>query len=126
MHGFAQPSGDRCARCWRPRGLLCLLLAGVLASLARPAVAEPSFTRDIKSLLSNRCLRCHGPDAETRQGGGADGLRLDTFAGATADLGGHAAIVPGDPVASVLLERVAASDPDLVMPPPEAGAAGGC
>ena len=122
MHGFAQPSGDRCARCWRPRGLLCLLLAGVLASLARPAVAEPSFTRDIKSLLSNRCLRCHGPDAETRQGGGADGLRLDTFAGATADLGGHAAIVPGDPVASVLLERVAASDPDLVMPPPEAGA----
>ena len=55
-----------------------------------------SFTRDIKGLLSNRCIRCHGPDAEARHGGGEEGLRLDTFAGAIEDLGGYAAIVPGD------------------------------
>jgi hypothetical protein len=85
------------------------------------AADDPSFTRDIKGLLSNRCIRCHGPDAEDRHGGGEEGLRLDISAGATADLGGHAAIVPGNPAASELLRRVTSTDPDVVMPPPEAG-----
>jgi hypothetical protein len=88
-----------------------------------PVAAEPvpSFSRDIKSILSNRCVRCHGPDAAARQGGAGEGLRLDTFAGATADLGGHAAIVPGDPAASEVLRRITSQDPDTVMPPPESG-----
>ncbi len=96
--------------------------AAALAVCALPVAAEPapSFNRDIKSILSNRCVRCHGPDAAARQGGGA-GLRLDTFAGATADLGGHAALVPGDPAASELMRRITSQDPDTVMPPPEAG-----
>ena len=50
------------------------------AAAAEPAI---SFTRDIKGILSNRCIRCHGPDAEDRHGGGDEGLRLDTFEGAT-------------------------------------------
>ena len=99
-----------------------LLAAAWLAANASPAAdTPPSFTVDVKPLLSNRCLRCHGPDDATRQGGGPGGLRLDTFAGATADLGGHAAVVPGKPEASLLLERVTSTDPDLVMPPPDAG-----
>jgi len=106
-----------------PLGLIvfaALLLA--LTAVGRGAdVAVPSFSRDVKPLLSNRCLRCHGPDAAARQGGGDGGLRLDTAAGARADLGGHAAIVAHDPSASVLLERVTATDPDVVMPPPGAG-----
>jgi hypothetical protein len=85
------------------------------------ADAAPSFTRDIKGILSNRCVRCHGPDPEGRAGGGDEGLRLDTFAGATADLGGHAAIVPGKPDESEIIARITSTDPDLVMPPPEAG-----
>ena len=101
--------------------LLVALGAAATFGAEPPAAAAPSFTRDIKPLLSNRCLRCHGPDPSSRQGGGEGGLRLDTFAGATADLGGHAAIVPGRPEASGLLERIAAIDPDVVMPPPEAG-----
>jgi hypothetical protein len=92
--------------------------AGMAAVAAETA---PSYSREIKGLLSNRCVRCHGPDAEDRHGGGDDGLRLDTFAGATADLGGHAAIVPGKPDESELVARITASDPDVVMPPPEAG-----
>jgi mono/diheme cytochrome c family protein len=64
------------------------LLAAHVSAAAEPA---PSFTRDIKGILSNRCVRCHGPDGEDRHGGGDDGLRLDTFAGATADLGGDRA-----------------------------------
>jgi hypothetical protein len=96
---------------------VALVLSGSLAA-AEPAI---SFTRDIKGILSNRCVRCHGPDAEDRHGGGDDGLRLDTFAGATADLGGHAAIVPGRPSESELIARITSTDPDVVMPPPEAG-----
>ena len=94
-----------------------LVLSGAV-SAAEPAV---SFTRDIKGILSNRCIRCHGPDAEDRHGGGDDGLRLDTFAGATADLGGQAALVPGNPAESELIARITSTDPDVVMPPPEAG-----
>jgi hypothetical protein len=112
------------------RSFLCLrvlciafLAAGQLAE-PRRALADPtspSFAADIKPLLSNRCLRCHGPDESSRQGGGDGGLRLDTFAGATADLGGHAAIVPGDPDSSVLIARITSTDPDTVMPPPDGG-----
>jgi len=114
-----------------PVGLVRLVAAGLVAAglvAAPPTAAEPgtasaapSFNRDIRGLLSNRCLRCHGPDAGSRQGGGEGGLRLDLFSGATADLGGRAAIVPGDPAASELLRRITATDPDTVMPPPEAG-----
>ncbi len=102
-------------------------LAGwALVCLAGPsAAANPqaavSFAADIKPLLSNRCLRCHGPDEAARQGAGEGGLRLDTFAGATVDLGGYAAIVPGNPAASVLLARIASTDPSTVMPPPGGG-----
>jgi hypothetical protein len=104
--------------------LLCVTVATAGLITARPLVAAdpaPSFTRDIKGILSNRCVRCHGPDAESRHGGGDEGLRLDTFAGATADLGGHAAIVPGSPDESEIIARITSDDPDLVMPPPDAG-----
>jgi len=100
--------------------VLPVVLLTAAAGAARGA-DDPSFTRDIKGILSNRCVRCHGPDAEDRHGGGDEGLRLDTFAGATADLGGHAAIVPGRPDASELLARITATDAGIVMPPPEAG-----
>jgi mono/diheme cytochrome c family protein len=86
------------------------------------AAAPPSFTRDIKPLLSNRCAQCHGPDAESRQGGDDEGLRLDTLEGATADLGGRVAIQPGTPDESELVARITSTDPDIVMPPPDSGA----
>ena len=71
------------------------------------------FNRDIRSILSNRCLTCHGPDPAERKGD----LRLDTQAGSRADLGGYAAVSPGDPNASELLARVLTSDEDDRMPP---------
>jgi mono/diheme cytochrome c family protein len=106
-------------RFWRHGlGGLWLILPLAAAAAAEPA---PSFTRDIKGILSNRCVRCHGPDPEGRAGGGAEGLRLDTFAGATEDLGGHFALVPGKPDESEIIRRITSTDPDTVMPPPDAG-----
>jgi hypothetical protein len=69
----------------------------------------------VRPILSNQCIQCHGPDDKKREGG----LRLDTFAGATArDKEGRAAIVPGRPEESELLRRVLHADADEVMPPP--------
>jgi hypothetical protein len=97
----------------------CVWVALELLAAGGAAAAEPEirFDRDIRPLLSENCFACHGPDGENR----AADLRLDTFAGATADLGGHAAIVPGASGRSVILERITSSDPDLRMPPPDTG-----
>ena len=87
--------------------------------LAADAADDIDFNRDIKPLLSSNCFKCHGPDEHERK---AD-LRLDTFDGATADLDGSHAIVPGDLSASELLHRITSSDPDEVMPPPKSSPA---
>jgi len=72
------------------------------------------FNTQIKSLLSNRCIACHGPDEENREAG----LRLDTFDGATRDLDGYSAIVPGDPEESEMIFRISLpADDEEVMPP---------
>jgi len=96
-----------------------------LALLAPPASSEDggghepavSFAREVRPILAERCLACHGPDAATRQAR----LRLDRPEGWLADLGGRAAVVPGDPGASELLTRVRAADEGERMPPPEHG-----
>ncbi|MCH2209293.1 MAG: DUF1549 domain-containing protein, partial [Lentisphaerales bacterium] len=77
------------------------------------ANAEVSFINDVRPILSNKCFACHGFDEETRD---AD-LRLDTFAGAVADLGGYQAVVPGDPDKSELIQRIITHDEDDIMPP---------
>jgi hypothetical protein len=85
------------------------------ATALNAADAGPiDFNQDVRPLLSNNCFYCHGPDDKHRE---AD-LRLDTFEGATAERGGYAAIVPGKPDESALLERVISHDDDVVMPPP--------
>ncbi len=79
------------------------------------------FNRDIRPILSNACLKCHGPDPKGRQGGGQDGLRLDAEESALADLGGYAAIVRGKPDDSELIRRITSEDADLLMPPKASG-----
>jgi len=74
------------------------------------------FDRQIRPILANHCFACHGFDAHGRQ---AD-LRLDTREGAVQSGGGDA-IVPGDPVASQLVQRIQHTDPVSLMPPPEYG-----
>jgi len=86
-----------------------LIVAPLLLADAQDGV---QYSRDIRPLLSNRCFVCHGPDVSTREAE----LRLDTFAFATEDLGGYAAIVPGDLDASEIWYRLNAEDPDERMP----------
>ena len=89
--------------------------AGLVAALAtgtRSVDAQsvpPGYNRDIRPILSDKCFKCHGPDANARE---AD-LRLDQRDVAI-DFG---AIVPGNPDESSLIERVSSDDPDLRMPP---------
>ena len=103
-------------------GVSLLACTSLLASVTGPAEPREEgsvvrYGRDIRPLLSDRCFSCHGTDPETR----AADLRLDSFADATRDLGdGYRAIVPGDPDASLLLERISSHDPNDQMPPPEA------
>ena len=104
-----------------------LLVGSVVAAgawpgllLAQAPLGQVDFARDIKPILSNNCFQCHGPDAAQRKGG-TDGLRLDTAAGATEDLGGYAAVVPQQPEKSVLIERVSSLDPEVSMPPKSTG-----
>ena len=59
---------------------------------AAPADEPVSWQNEIRPLLGEKCLLCHGPDPSSRE---AD-LRLDSPAGYLADLGGYAAVAPGD------------------------------
>ncbi len=80
------------------------------------ARTEPvRYGRDVRPILSDRCFQCHGPDGATRQ---AD-LRLDVRESAILQRDGVAAIVPGDPDASELWDRIRSTDAEVMMPPPE-------
>ncbi len=81
-----------------------------------PTYSDVRYGRDIRPILSDRCFNCHGQDPETR----AAGLRLDVREVAVAARDGVRAIVPGDAEASALWSRISATDPHVVMPPPEA------
>ncbi|MBS1707488.1 MAG: DUF1553 domain-containing protein [Armatimonadetes bacterium] len=89
----------------------CLWFGVAVASPGSPAPAKVDFSRDVLPILSEKCFKCHGPDSSSRQAG----LRLDTFAGATAGK----AVVPGNPDASLVLKRVTSKDSP--MPPVETG-----
>ena len=94
-----------------------LLLVAPLARVdAADDAAAVDFNRDIRPILSNNCLGCHGPDEAERQAG----LRLDQIDAATrAADSGRAAIVPGQPDKSELVARINATDDAERMPPPD-------
>lgn len=89
---------------------ICLVLSFSTAN------ADPvDFNRDIRPILSDACFACHGPAESARE----SELRLDTRAGAFADLGDGPAIIPGQPDESLLLYRLVTDDEDERMPPAE-------
>ncbi|HEY2341699.1 MAG TPA: DUF1549 domain-containing protein, partial [Chthoniobacteraceae bacterium] len=91
-----------------------MLLASAAASWAENA-PRLEFNRDIRPILSENCFYCHGQDPKHREAK----LRLDSPEEATRDLGGYAAIVPGKPSESELVDRITTDDADDQMPPPK-------
>ena len=91
--------------------ILLLLFASYSAVLAADAPSV-DFQRDVRPILSDNCFQCHGPDPNTRMAG----LRLDEKDAALAARPNGAAIVPGDPAASLLHRRITATDATK-MPP---------
>src|SRR3990170_2250005 len=74
------------------------------------------YNLHIRPILSDRCFKCHGPDANQRK---AD-LRLDTPEGALAALKDNPsahAIIPGKPEQSEVYRRISTADTADVMPP---------
>jgi hypothetical protein len=82
---------------------------------SRPAAATVEFNRDIRPILSDKCFVCHGPDSAKRKAE----LRLDQRDAAIAPRDQTRAIVPGDAANSEVYQRVATTDADLRMPPPD-------
>ena len=100
---------------------VCALSAGLRSIDSAGASSQGrkiDFNRDIRPILADKCLACHGPDAPNRR----IRLRLDSEAGARADLGGgRRAIVPGRPEESALIHRVGEKDDAMRMPPVSTG-----
>lgn len=74
-----------------------------------------SYNFNIRPILSDKCFKCHGPDANKRQAN----LRLDMPESAYAALKDEPdkhALVPGDPGASELYRRITTSDSSEMMP----------
>lgn len=88
-----------------------VLVTGGITSGAEPRPIE--FNRDVRPILSDFCIQCHGPDEKQRK---AD-LRLDLESGALADHDGTRAIVPGDLSHSELFQRITSPDDNERMPP---------
>jgi len=90
------------------------LIFGVFLGAA--CAAEPiHFSRQIRPILSENCIACHGPDDKGRKGK----LRLDDEQDAKRDRKGDFVILPGKPEQSELIKRIESDDPDDVMPPPK-------
>ena len=91
-----------------------IIFIAVAIATATVTAAPLSFNRDIRTILSNNCYKCHGPDSAARKAK----LRLDREADSRAERkGGTRAIVPGDLTGSELIYRITTDDADEKMPP---------
>ncbi|MBS0031995.1 PSD1 and planctomycete cytochrome C domain-containing protein [Chitinophaga sp. 22321] len=85
-----------------------------------PEIVDYNF--NIRPILSDKCYACHGPDANKREAG----LRLDIADSAYKALKespGLHALVPGNPMASAVYQRISTKDTAMRMPPPSSNMA---
>jgi len=90
---------------------LAIVLAVSLMATASPAAERIDFSFEIRSILSEHCFQCHGPDAATREAE----LRLDTPDGIASVVAG------GQFRRSELVRRILSTDPAERMPPSDSG-----
>tara|TARA_B100000519_G_scaffold129242_2_gene111585 strand:- start:425 stop:3640 length:3216 start_codon:yes stop_codon:yes gene_type:complete len=103
----------------RKTTVLTLLVVTLTAtSTLFAADSSVDFSKDILSVLSDRCFKCHGPDEAER----VSDLRLDTKEGIFSTLDSDVvAVVPGKLNASEMIKRITSDNPDLKMPPEDSG-----
>ncbi|KAA0994114.1 DUF1553 domain-containing protein [Dyadobacter sp. UC 10] len=97
-----------------------MLLAGCGEKTADQGVGsfdgEISYNFDIRPILSDKCLACHGPDANKREAGLRLDIAEDAYKALKENPGMHG-IVPGKPALSEVYLRITTSDTSLQMPP---------
>jgi mono/diheme cytochrome c family protein len=76
------------------------------------ATALEHFEKKVRPLLVNNCYTCHSANTNAK-----GGLRVDDRNGLIQGGNRGAAVVPGDPEGSLLIQAVRYSDPNLEMPP---------
>ena len=104
----------------RPLPALAALLAATTVLLV-PARAQESapadglehFERRVRPVLVERCYECHSSRARRLKGG----LSLESREGWVRGGLSGAAVVPGDPDASLVVQAVRYTDEELQMPP---------
>jgi hypothetical protein len=94
---------------------LFLILSMFASGILRGGTID--YARDIRPILSDKCYKCHGPDANARKAK----LRLNHRENAFSKRKGNPAIKPGDISHSAIIQRILSTDPDERMPPPDSG-----
>ncbi len=116
-------------RCWKAGFVMCrrdsqearsikqnrigyFLLAWLLVTVTVSADDKTFFIQSVEPILKKHCYECHSHSSGVMEGD----LTLDWRSGWKTGGGRGAAVVPGDPDASLLIQAVRHSDPDLQMP----------
>ena len=71
--------------------------------------------RQIRPILSDKCYKCHGPDAKNQK----SDFRIDSFEEAIKEHNGFVGLTPGNLEESEIHWRIYSDDAIDVMPPPE-------
>lgn len=98
------------------------VVAGLFVAAPARAADEKGvafFEANIRPILANTCVNCHGPEKQK------GGLRMDTrenLLKGGEDKGKQVVVVvPGDPAKSLIVEAIEYKDEDKAMPPPKKG-----
>ena len=97
---------------------LVLFAAAQFCAGAAKSAPKIEFNRDVRTILSDNCFACHGPDENKRKAKLRFDIKEEAFKPAKS---GDCAIIPGDLKKSQIIARITATDEDEKMPPPKSG-----